>query len=410
MQEKILNIEMMGGFQAHYGDQVVVALDARNSKVLHLWQYLLCRRGSMVSQGELIQQLLDEDQASNPVATLKNLVYRLRKLLKAAGLPQECIQYRKGAYAFAEAVPCRVDKDEFLRLAQAAQDRPGTAERLTACLDAVALYKGGFLPKQMGEPWAIGIALRLQERYFDCLRCAFAAAQQLDQYQLLAEPLGHAATLYPYEESVNIMHILCLHQMQRTREALDAYEAVATLLMDDLGIGPTEAMSQLYQTISDGLQEVVTTPEDARSKLREEYVKGSFYCNLEVFRSLYHFVVRHMERSGQSVFLMLCTVSEADGMPPSDPERRKLFMQGAQGAIKAALRRGDAYTRYSPTQFLLLLMQIKQENCTVVADRLRQRFYSAAKLHNAARLSCKSLSAAAVDFLAPQTGEAKRAW
>lgn len=393
---------MLGGFQAHYGDQPVVTRDARNSKVLHLWQYLLCRRGSMVSQGELIHQLLDDDEGGNPVATLKNLVYRLRKLLEAAQLPRECIQYRKNAYAFVEAVPCRIDKDEFLSLSEAAVDLPAPKARLEACLAAAALYKGGFLPKQLGEPWAIGIALRLQERYFECLRSAFSAAQALDQYQLLAEPLRHAAALYPYEESVNVMHILCLHQLQRTREALDAYEALATLLMDDLGIGPTEAMSQLYQTISGGLAEVASSPEDARSKLREEYVKGSFYCNLEVFRSLYHFVVRHMERSGQSVFLMLCTVTESNGMPPSNPARRKLFMQGMQEAIKAALRRGDAYTRYSPNQFLLLLMQIKQENCTVVADRLRHCFYGAAKQHNAARLNCKSLSAADVDFITPQ--------
>ena len=79
---KEFTVEMFGSFQVFYDGTPIVSKDARNSKVLQLFQYLLCRRGNLVPQEDLIDVLLGGKECGNPVSVLKNLVYRLRKLLE----------------------------------------------------------------------------------------------------------------------------------------------------------------------------------------------------------------------------------------------------------------------------------------------------------------------------------------
>ena len=43
-------------------------------------------------------------------------------------------------------------------------------------------------------------------------------------------------------------------------------------------------------------------------------------------------------------------------------------------AVKHCLRRGDSFTKYSPTQFLILLVGTNQENCSMIFDRISRYF------------------------------------
>ncbi|MEA5002669.1 MAG: BTAD domain-containing putative transcriptional regulator [Christensenella sp.] len=412
MVEKALKVEMFGGFEVMYGEEPVVTKENRNSKVLMLFQYLLCNRNRMVAQDELIHVLLNDEECENPVGTLKNLVYRLRKQLEACGVERECIGYRRGAYGFTGEMPLVIDQEVFASItAQIAEGKLADDAVFEKCLQAIELYKTGFLPKTMGEPWAMGFAVKMQEKYCDCFRTAYRIAARTKQYDKLVDKLCEAVSVYPYEEDLTLMYIKCLYEMNRVKEAMEVYEATTTRLFDDLGIGPSENMKEMFGHISGSKKEVNLSIDDVRSEIREtEYENGAFYCNLEVFESLYRFVVRHMERSGQSVFLMLCTITDLNGAKPGNNEKTKKIIDDMQQAIKASLRRGDAYTRYSPTQYLVMLMEIKQENCNIVADRLRYHFYKTSKRNNEMRFVCKSISAADMDSIMVGEEAQKALW
>lgn len=395
---EVIRAEMFGGFEVYYAGKPVVTKDSRNSKVIQLLQYLLCNRSRMVLQDELINVILEDEETNNPIGTLKNLVYRLRKLLEEAGVPRDSIQYKKNAYGFNANMPCEIDAEEFMELAEKSNDlKLRDQEKLDICLKAIDLYKGGFLPRGSGEPWVMGFSVQYQEIYGRLFRIAYELVRKNDEYEKFVTRLQHAVALYPYEEDLAMMYIECLYRTKRIKEATDAYEAVSAILLNDLGIGPSEQMKALYKEITGGLQEVAESAADVRRKMaEEEYEKGAFYCNSEVFTNLYQFVVRHMERSGKSVFLILCTITGPDGAPPESGEHMKAVTRRFQEAVKLSLRRGDAYTRYSPSQFLLMLMEINQENCNIVTERLRAHFYKGSKM-NQMRLVCKSISAADMD-------------
>lgn len=404
--EATLQVQMMGGFQVSYGQTEVVARNSRTSKVLQLFAYLLCNRDKMICQDELIGILLRDEESENPVGMLKNLVYRLRKALEAAGVTRACIQYKKGAYGFCSVVPCTIDTERFTERLQALRENPlPDDEALAQYLEAAELYDGGFLPRFSREPWVIGYSVRYQGLYGECLERACALANHTEEQERLLPYLRRAVKLYPYEETLAVLYLDTLYRARRVKEALEAYEAICSALLNDLGIGPTERLRQQFDIISVGMQEVTPSVIEVRSRMAEnEREPGAYFCNLEVFTSLYRFMLRHMERSTHSVYLMLCTLKEEGGKTLPTGDRMRKASESFRAAVKESLRRGDTYTRYSPSQFVLMLMEIKQEDCDCVAQRIQRKFRQYPKMRQI-QLDFKCISAADMDEMMDQCEE-----
>ena len=71
---------------------------------------------------------------------------------------------------------------------------------------------------------------------------------------------------------------------------------------------------------------------------------------------------------------MLVTLTDGKGRPLENKERLKVLSEELNHTIKCSLRKGDSYTRYSPNQFLILLVGAKQENCPQIYDRITKYF------------------------------------
>lgn len=400
MSESVLKVRMFGGFSVSYGDEAVVPIDARNSKMVQLLQYLLVHRNKMVRQMELIDILLGDEDCSNPTGTLKNIVYRLRKLLIAAGMPKDVIIYKKSAYGFCADIPCEMDTEQFAALMEKVEG--GTLEdeeQIETALEAARIYKGDFLQKASGEPWVLTKAVFYQELYVNALMYAYDVAGRTDAYKRIYDALNEAAHMYPYEEDLYLMHISCLYKLGRVKEALAKYESVVTLLYNDLGIGPTERLQELYKDITNGVHVAAESVIDVRTKLSEQQgARGPYFTNVETFSGIFQFIVRHMQRTGESVFLMLVTPTEMDGTPPKQGSRMSKVAAAMQEAVRLTCRSGDVFTRYSATQFLLMLMELKQESCDIVAERLRHCFYRMPRMGRI-QLKFRCVSAADMDSI-----------
>ena len=309
---------MFGRFQVTCGEHVIVSPDSRNSKVIQLLQYLLCNRGKMILQEELIEVLLHDDYGSNPVSTLKNIVYRLRKLFIGADLDKSCILYKKNRYGFSPDIPCEIDAEQFFELTKRVKHAHlDDDSRFALCMQAIELYRSDFLTRSSNEPWVMGRAVRYQEQFCELIRTAYGIAERCGRFDEVLPVLQRATVLYPYEEELYLMHISCLYELRRGREAIEEYNSVANTLYNDLGVSPSQTMQNLYRRITSSMQPVTDSILEVRATISEpEYFTGAYYCNFENFVNIYQFIVRHMERSGQSVYLMLCTLTESDNSPP----------------------------------------------------------------------------------------------
>lgn len=106
---------------------------------------------------------------------------------------------------------------------------------------------------------------------------------------------------------------------------------------------------------------------------------GAFFCSYLSFMEGYRYVQRVIERSGQSAYLLLCTMTDGKGIPLEKGERLGKVAEELEQAIRNSLRRGDMFTRYSDNQFLMLLLGIRQEDCAIVVERINGYFEKASR-------------------------------
>ncbi len=88
-----LEVNLSGRFNARL-DQVPLFKNAERSRqVISLFVFLLLHRFENISQERLIEAMWPDDESDDPVNALKNLVYRLRKVISSHGkfeaIPEE---------------------------------------------------------------------------------------------------------------------------------------------------------------------------------------------------------------------------------------------------------------------------------------------------------------------------------
>ena len=82
MQDQIIYVTMFNNFTMNYNNIILGKDQMKSKKLFKLLVYLLYYHQRFISSEELIDILWYEDEVENPIAALKNLIYRLRTLLK----------------------------------------------------------------------------------------------------------------------------------------------------------------------------------------------------------------------------------------------------------------------------------------------------------------------------------------
>lgn len=132
-------------------------------------------------------------------------------------------------------------------------------------------------------------------------------------------------------------------------------------------------MLERFKLMGERTSQAAGAIEDIKYRLREkESIEGAYYCTYPSFVDVYHVFGRMMERTGMSVFLMLCTLNFIN--IETDDENQKYYSELLRESIQKAVRKGDFYTRYNIQQYLVMLIGITQENCTLVSKRINKEF------------------------------------
>ena len=106
---------------------------------------------------------------------------------------------------------------------------------------------------------------------------------------------------------------------------------------------------------------------------RESY-QGAFQIDYEEFGRVYDFVLHFSQRNKQEVQLILFTLFSADG---SDIrlDQMEQAMQCMEQAIVKSLRGVDVGTRYSSSQFLVVLLGAEKSDLRIITDRIVQNYF-----------------------------------
>ena len=104
----------------------------------------------------------------------------------------------------------------------------------------------------------------------------------------------------------------------------------------------------------------------------QEADKGAFHIEYEDFKKLYDFSMRTVGRSNRDVQTLLFTLS-SDGVDTGIAMDD--IMEILKQTVISSLRSVDTGTKYSCSQYIVLLMDTDAENGRTVAQRVIDKFY-----------------------------------
>lgn len=375
--ENDLFVRMLGGFSIQWNGKLIAGgSKASESQSVYLLQILIHAREKGVSRDKLEDLLFENREISNVHHALQSVIYNTKKKLERSGLPAgSFIEQRRGMFYWAPPVNVVEDAAEFERLYRLAEEAANPDEQLALLLDAVNWYGGEFLPMQTGVIWAAQEARRLRAIFCACVeRSATLLRMNQDFFQL--EKLGlYTAKIDPLADWETLtMEALC--GLRRYDDARRLYDETVQYYFNEQGLRPSRRLLEQFERLGSGMQHEHAALDEIQSELSglTEKDTGGYLCSYPVFQGIYRMVERMMERGGQSVFLMLCTLVDAKGNPMKDGPVLEELTGRMCDAVHNSIRRGDAMCLYGKGQVLALLVNTTRENCGVIQKRINYRF------------------------------------
>lgn len=379
---EVIRIQMFGGF-AMSGDSACLDEEGiRSGMLTRLMAYLLCNRFKEISSQELIDVLWQESDSENPAGALKNLVYRLRTILKKYWMGYDFILTGRGAYRLNEHVPFVLDTEEFEKYCKAAEHTPDPEERIRLYMEAVSFYKGVFLPNVTGEYWTVSLTTYYHSMFLTAVKELAHLLESAGRYEEMNDVCSHALKLELLDEDLyclSVQSLICQNKLNLAREQ---YRKAVDTLYENLGLTPSRNLRKVYEELLKQTHEEEMSLQAIKDEMDEEAGGGAFLCEYGVFRKLYQLEKRRAERLGISEYLALVTVLPVQEMKVDSQTYLALIVEAMQlleQVLGRSLRSGDVITKYSGSQYLILLPTCQYETAKMVIRRIEESFYSTNK-------------------------------
>ena len=373
----VLYVKMFGGFSMVWNGKQLTFTRTSNKKFIQLLQLLFLHYREGIKKTAVLDALYEGAATVVDNKNLNNVVYRLKKQLVQAGFPEEepFVVLKKGVMRWKSSFAVEVDTVTFIELAKRG-DLASGEERIRVLQEAEGAYTGELLPEFANEMWVVEQNQLLASLYEAIVR---ELGEYLETHRNFSEALRiyqKAAALFPSNEwQLKVIDILLA--LKRYPEAQRTYQETVKFYCEEMGLPPGEELLGRLREIEEQMIQPTGSFQSIREQVKDKECEGAYYCLFPSFIDSCRIVARMAERSGQSVFLMLLSLDENGGKNTADPERLAFQMEQLKETIRAALRRGDLYTRYSRNQYLIILIGTEHENCQKAFQRIQDEWKKA---------------------------------
>ena len=376
-RQDLMHVRMLGGFSVRYNGRLIAGgSKAAESQYTWLLQILLHSGTRGVTRDRLEQLLFEDREMSNVHHALQSVIYNAKKKLEKAGLPKcTYIEQRKGVFYWTQEIPYEEDASCFEELRRQAGQALDLDEKLALYMDACHLYTGEFLPMQAGVIWAAQEARRYHGMFCECVEQA-ATLLRMNQDWFQLEGLGLYASKADPLADWEPLTMEALVSMGRYEDARKLYDDTVAYYFNEQGLRPSRRLLEQFERLGVELLHQHAALDLIQEELsgRDDDFPGGFLCSYPVFTGIYRMVERMLERGGQSVYLMLCTVVDGKGNPMREGPKLDELVKRMGDSVRRSIRRGDVMTQYGRGQYLVLLINTTRENCSVIQKRINYHF------------------------------------
>ncbi len=373
-----VQVRMFGEFSIAVNGKALTGFKGRTKRVWLLVQYLLAHRRGAVPLDRLVEDLWGGSACGDPKNALKNLVYRARSLLQnlAGDVRYQFIVFENGTYRWNNACRCEVDAEQFeLFCSKCLDESLPVEDQIAAFGKAASLYAGEYLKKSAWCAWASEKAERYKGRYLACAEHACALLLRGNRFDEAAAVCRRALKHLPYEVSLHCLLLQAYVGAGRRSKAFDHYNRAKELFYRAFCVDVSDTLLPYYRQLTENGARTAADLDAVKRDLAENpSARGAFFCDYDIFRSIYRTQARMVSRTGACVFLALFTLSGEDGAPPKNSETARIASEKLKSAMISSLRRSDVATSYSAFQFIALLPAATYEDAQSAAERVKKKF------------------------------------
>ena len=378
-----LTVRMFGKFQTENEKGILNKENMRSEMLTRLLAYMISHREKDMTAQELIDVLWPEDQSDNPSGALKNLMYRLRKLMNNTwGESGKYIVTGRGAYQLNPEFVFHVDIEEFEECCRQVFNSEDPAVQQENGKRAVELYQGMFLSELSSEYWVVSIATYYHSIYLTMVKRLAALLEKEKKFTDVEEICGKAIQIEPLDEEIHCFLLRAMIADNKQQLAASHYKETVKLLYDSLGVRPSGEMENIYEELQKIHHDHESNIDIIQEDLREEKASGAFFCEYGVFRKIYALESRSSRRLGISVHLALVSLYLDFQIQKEGKDYTDLIGEGMsvlEETLMKRLRSSDIVCRYSVNQFLVMLPACQYEDAKMVVNRLKDSFYKSGK-------------------------------
>jgi DNA-binding SARP family transcriptional activator len=241
--------KILGPLEVVHGDELVDLGGTRQRATLGL---LLLNSNRVVASSQLVDSLWPKDKV--PLSARKivqNSVWRLRRALSANGGDSAALLSQPPGYML-RVEPEQTDVQNFHQRVEAGRARCAEGDLEAASLllrQALELWRGPALADlvESGIHWPE--LTPVQNARLDALEDYFEVELARGHHQQTLAELQRTVATEPLRERLCGQLMLALYRSGRQTDALNAYYAMRTTLVDEVGLEPSPALRSLQQAI-----------------------------------------------------------------------------------------------------------------------------------------------------------------
>lgn len=374
----VLYVRVFDGFEITNQFTTLTYENIRSDKVVKLFLYLIFHHQQPISVQEIADVLWQNEDIDNPIGALKNLVYRLRNLLKQNFNISNCIITGRGSYTWNQDISVISDMSRMDAIAKEIKTIENIDDQKNLYQEAMTIYRGPFMPNLVQEHWTISISTYYHSLFLSLVKEYCLLLEKLGDFKMIEDICNHAIAIDSLDETLHYWFIKSLTYQGKQKLAMDHYKATTKMLYDSLGTKPSKELEDFYHE----LQHIVNDQEKDLFTIQQELqvpIDGALICEYGTFKDIYQLQARLAKRLGVSIYMALITVIPVLNFHKSEAQALTKAMNTVLDILKTSLRKGDTIARYSTSQYVILLPTCTYETATKVMQRTLSKFYVGVK-------------------------------
>ena len=384
--QKTLEIFTLGTFvlKNNLTSAPINKITEQPNKAWELFKFLLTNRDKLLIPEKIIETLWPKVEYTNPGASFRYHVYKMRQLLKKASIPEEIISIvsSNGYYSLETGPACWLDAEEFINLSGKADElsQSSPAEAIDLYIDALSLYKGEYLPEVAGN-WVFLARHFYRNLYLKNIFKVSKLLKRSGRFDRIIEIIETAFFLIePVAEELHLLYMNTLLEVGKVERARAHYELLTTTMYQEAGVKPSKALRKVYQKIKNNYEASISDLSDLTEftdvqEIREkrEKVKGALICDPDIFRFLCKLERRRSERSN-NIYLGILSIENGSNERMLSSAELQDALESLKTLLLNDLRKSDVISRWNKNQFILLLAEMDQEQANRILGRIKGKF------------------------------------